>query len=179
MELHIHMRFPKRKVDRKLFEVIDKAFNTEAFSLVSWPVGAGDVIGILIQEPVAGWVEYPVSKRCNIPANASDLTVRFECETPTPRDMWIDVSLSESSSGQGYESDYLWLGSKQITMGQDSLENRDFALRQYRIAQFLHRSLGAYETKACLSDDAEEEYPRYEFTRTSCPDVSEEDFPLD
>ena len=173
------MRFPIRKVDQEFIEMIDVAFEVEAFNLVGWPCGKDNVIGVWIQEPVDDLVEYPTERRCDIPSNARLLKIRFECETPTPRDIWVDISLSESIPGSGYLSDYIKLGSKQITMGQDSVENRDFALRRYRIAQFLHRSLGAYETKACLSDDGEEEDPCYEFTSSSCPDVSEEDFPLD
>lgn len=179
MELHIHMRFPKRNVDRKLFKLIDAAFEAEAFALVSWPSGAGDVIGILIREPDIDWVKYPARKRFDIPQDAIDLTIRYECETPIPRDIWINISLSKSSLGQGYESEYLWLGSKQTTMGQEDIDKRNFALRRYRIARFLHQSLGAYDTKACHTNDPEEEYPLFKFTATSCPELTEEDLPLD
>jgi len=177
------MRFPKRNVDREFFEMIDAAFEAEGFNLVSWSGRAGGVrgvvIGIWIEEPVDDWVKFPASKRYDIPLNARELTIRFERETPIPRDIWVDVSLSESNSGRGYDSDYLMLGSKQTTMGQDSVEQRDFALRRYRIARFLHQSLGAYDTKACHDEDAEEEYPLFKFTLASCPILTEEDLPLD
>ncbi len=170
MMLMIRIEYLLRPIDRELFEIIFKSFESQRFqfgTLPWWPMP-----------------NFSLTRRSGRGRDSDE----FDWDLVlTDNDIGIGLEFSaadleETLSVQIYvmdkETSFLSIMSAQLPRIECRPYEREMALRQQAIAKSLHLGLGGIHTQACTEGDVDRENPWFEFSKTSWKELTEEDLPL-